>query len=414
MRILHLSTWDLLGGAARGAYWLHRSLVDKGVDSVMLVSQKSSDDRTVVGPETGNRKLAHLLQRKMDNALLHRYPQREPTVFSPAWAPSFVHREVSRINPDIIHLHWVCSGFVNPRNLVHFKRPVLWTLRDMWTFTGGCHYSGSCTKYTESCGACPQLGSEKETDITRKTWNRKDRSWRSLDFPVVAISNWLADCAKASSLFKDRETIVIHNGVDESVFHPREKAPAKLALGLPPDRKVILFGAPNASTDRRKGFRYVLEAADRLVRQGWAQKAVLVVFGSPEPPGRIWPGMETLHLGHIDDDAHLSRVYSAGDVMLVPSVQEAFGKTAVEALACGTPVVSFDMGGLKDIVDHRTDGYRAECFSSEDLARGVDWVIGEDERWKLLSRQARSKVLKKFTLDRCARNYLDMYAKLLK
>ena len=118
-------------------------------------------------------------------------------------------------------------------------------------------------------------------------------------------------------------------------------------------------------------------------------------------------------LGRLSDDITLALAYSAADVMVVPSIQEAFGKTAIEAMACGTPVVSFDATGLRDIVEHHTNGYRAECFSAKDLANGILWVIENDERWKRLSRQSRHHVKTKFSFEVQSMNYIRLYQKLL-
>lgn len=411
MKVLHLSFSDLQGGAARGAYGLHKGLQASGIDSTMLVSKKVSNDSSVY--PSLHSKGTRFLRSKFDQAPLLLYPNRDPYIFSPAVVPSTVWRWIERINPDIVHLHWVLSGFIPPEVIARFKRPVVWTLRDMWPFTGGCHYSGACRQFEGACGACPHLSSDKVEDLSRSLWLRKAQAWSNVDLTLVGISNWISDCARQSSLFSDRRVETIHNAIDEHVFSPVPKDVARAKLGLEREAKLILFGAVNAINDSRKGFAYAQKAL-RIFRESSASNQVqVVVFGSEEPSNPHDLGFATTYLGHIGDDKELALVYSAADVMLVPSVQEAFGKTAIEAMACGTPVVSFDSTGLRDIVVHGVNGYRAACFDSADLAAGLKWVL-EDNATNVLSRNSRAGVLESFTLTKQAREYAMLYAELIR
>jgi glycosyltransferase involved in cell wall biosynthesis len=283
----------------------------------------------------------------------------------------------------------------------------------MWGFTGGCHYAQDCLKYLTQCGACPHLQSTKENDLARKLWQRKAKAWEKTDFTVVTISHWLADCARQSTLFKNRRIEVIHNALDETRFKPIEKHIAREILGLPQDKKIILSGAINAINDDRKGFQYLVPALQDLAANGWGDRAELVIFGASTPRNAPDLGMKATYMGVLHDDVTLALVYAAADVTAVTSTQEAFGKTAMESLACGTPVVSFDSTGLKDIVEHQTNGYRAECFSVQDLANGIAWVIQDDTRWQTLSRRAREKVEQEFTLSIQARAYTKLYQEVI-
>lgn len=412
MKILHLSQSDIEGGAARGAYWLHTALQQAGVESQMLVASKDSHDPRVVGPSGKVKKGVQELRCKIDSLPLSFYPNRDP-IFSLSWLPNNTHKKITNINPDIINLHWIGLAFLTPESLRKFQRPIVWTLRDMWSFTGGCHYSGSCEKYLDQCGTCPALNSDKDRDISREFWNRKFKAWQNLDFTVVTISNWLADCAKRSSILKNKRVQVIHNALDESKYKPIAKQVARDILNLNPDKKIVLFGAVNATSEERKGFQYLVPALQKLSSSGLSESIELVVFGSSEPKEPPNLGMKATYMGWLNDDISLAILYSAADVMIVPSLQEAFGKTAMESLACGTPVVSFDSTGLKDIVEHQKNGYRAECFSSEDLAQGIRWVLEDEERWQALSHRSREKVEQEFTLKVQAKAYLKLYEKVL-
>lgn len=413
MKVLHLSTSDIDGGAARGAYWLHKALQQAGTESNMLVADKRSDDFTVFGPSKNLQKKLVDLRVTVNNLPLHFYKHRDSEIFSPAWIPTKLDIPVRKINPDIINLHWVCYSFLNPKNLAKFERPIIWTNRDMWAFTGGCHYSGHCEKYKINCGACPHLKSQTETDITRMLWQTKSKYWRNLNLTMVTISHWLADCAKQSSLFKNHRIEVIHNALNPSEFKPLPKNIVREILNLPKNKKIVLFGALKATEDKRKGFEYLIAALQKLAQSNLKENIELLVFGSSQPQNPPDLGMKATYMGKLNDDISIALVYAAADVTVVPSTQEAFGKTAMESLACGTPVVSFDSTGLKDIVEHQKNGYRAKCFSADDLANGIAWVLQEEPRWQALSRRAREKVEQEFTLEIQARAYLKLYEEVL-
>jgi glycosyltransferase involved in cell wall biosynthesis len=222
----------------------------------------------------------------------------------------------------------------------------------------------------------------------------------------------MAECAKRSSLFKNRRIEVIPNSVDES-FKPRPKAIVRDFLGVPQNKEIILFSALKATSDRRKGFQYLASCLQKLSKDRFKEQAELLVVGASEPKHSFDLGIKANYLGTLNDNLTLAMAYAAADVAIVPSLQEAFGKTAIEALACGTPVVCFDTTGLKDIVEHQKTGYRAEFCNSEDLAQGIIWVLQNSSRWQILSQQARTKVEREFTQEVQAQAYLKLYQELL-
>lgn len=415
MKILHLSTGDISGGAFRGSYWLHRGLLESGMDSVLLVKDKVSDDSTVLRtPESRYLHKVDKVKNLLNYVPLSFYKNGDSVLFSPSWTSSSgILNAVQRLKPDIINLHWVNGGFVKPEILRDFHTPIVWTLRDMWSFTGGCHYSGSCNAYVQGCGSCPLLHSRKENDLSRKVWQRKKKSWKNIDIRLVAISKWLANCAESSALFNGLKVEVIPNALDEKKFRPLPKSIARDLLKLPLNKKLILFGAINATSNSLKGFQYLIPALKKISISDLAENTEVVIFGSSKPEQEVDLGLKVTYLGKLHDDVALNLVYSAADVMIVPSVQEAFGKTAIEAMACATPVVSFDTTGLKDIVKHEYNGYRAKCFDIDDLAYGIQWVLEDPVRHDMLCRHSLLRFLDKFTIDQQVDSYTKLYEEIL-
>ena len=352
------------------------------------------------------------IRPKLNRLPLKLYPKLGQVIFSPQWVPDSLASEVAKINPDVINWHWVCEDYMQIETLAKFNKPVVWTLHDMWAFTGGCHYSENCDRYMNSCGACPQLHSTKDTDISRWIWQRKAQAWQNLDLTLVTPSNWLAQCAKSSSLFKKYPVNVIANGLDPEVYKPLNRLLLRESLNLPQNKQLVLFGAMQGTDDRWKGFPLLVPALQSLSKSGWQDKIELLVFGSSKPENPIDVGFKTHYLGRLEDES-LAKVYAAADVMVVPSRYEAFGQTASEAFACGTPVVAFDVTGLKDIVDGQQNGYLAKPYETEDLARGIAWVLEDPDRHHKLCRSARLKVEEKFTLQVQARAYKNLYEEIL-
>lgn len=409
MKILIVNTYDSSGGAARAAYRLHRVLLSENMKAEMLVMSKTDDDYTVSGPGNKLQKAFAMASPYIDAFPLKFYPSRNKTLFSPAWFPSVsIVDQINSFGPDIVHLHWICNGMIRIEDLVKIKAPIVWSLHDMWAFTGGCHYDGGCEKYVNNCGSCPVLGSEKEVDLSRKVWNRKARVYDSADFTIVGLSRWLAACAQKSHLLKNKKIVNLPNPIDTSVFAPVEKTLARRLLNLSQSSKIILFGAMGATSDPRKGFKELSEAL-RLLS---SKNIELAIFGSSQPESGPDFGFPTHYLGSFHDDLALKILYSAADVMVVPSLQENLSNAIVESLACGTPVVAFDIGGNSDMIDHQKNGYLAEALNQADLCRGIEWVLSSPN-YSELCINSREKILREFESKLIALKYIELYKEVL-
>jgi glycosyltransferase involved in cell wall biosynthesis len=411
MKVLMLNTFDEVGGAARAAVRLLGGVRGLGVDAGLLVQFKSGQAKEVISSPSPLRKAARHLKVLLGLMPVRTYPNKPENNFSPALLPDHLVTEIAGVDPDIVHLHWLGAGFLRVETLRKLGQPLVWTLHDSWAFTGGCHVPFDCARYRQSCGACPVLGSSRERDLSRWTWNRKKRAWRDLNLTVVAPSRWLADCARSSSLFRDVRVEVIPNGIDTGAFQPMDKEQARNLLGLPKDRKIILFGGIRGTSDPNKGFHLLQPALQTLGRD--SSDLLALVFSSFESAKLPEMGMPAVYLGPIHDDRKLAAIYSAADAFVAPSMQESFCQTAVEAMACGTPVVAFRATGLLDVVEHQRSGYLAQPYDSDDLARGIAWILEDRDRHAELSLQARQKVEAEFSIDKVSGRYITLYRELL-
>ena len=413
MKVVLFSNDDLKWGAGRAAYRLHQGLRKLEVDSHLLVQTKLSEDETVIAPTTAIAKTLAKVRPTLNSFPLKLYPQFDQMVYSPQWIPDRLVHQVKQFSPHIINLHDITLGYIQIETLAKFKQPLVWTLHDMWAFTGGCHYSNGCDHYQDSCGDCPQLNSHKDWDLSRWIWQRKAKNWNKLNLTIVTLSQWMTDCVKKSSLLHDFPVEMIANGLDLERFKPIDKALAKKILGLPQDKQIILFGAMNATSDRRKGFQELYPALKNLNQEQWQDKIQLIVFGSSQPKNSPDFGFSTQYLGKLHDDVTLSLVYSAADVFVTPSKEDNLPNTVLESLACGTPCVAFKIGGMPDLIEHQKNGYLAQPFDTTDLARGIEWVLEDSSRYPQLGDRARKKVETEFNQTIQSQKYLSLFNKII-
>jgi len=411
MKVLHISTDAQLGGAGIAAYRLHKGLRSLGVDSAMLVSKQRQHDEYIDSPTSNYDKvmarLAPLLER-----IPKRFSNLSLDLVSPSWVPDRLPGRINKHTPDILNLHWVNHGFMRIETLPRLRQPVVWTLHDMWPFSGGEHYVGDSTRYIEGYSAKNRPASETGLDINRWIWGRKKKSWSSLRNIVIATpSKWLAECAGNSDLFRNYRIAVLPNGVDHERFHPMDHSVARSILGLPEGKRLILFGAGSATSDKRKGFHLLVETLKELESEINLADYELVVFGASSGDDSF--SMKTHYLGRLQDEISVAIVYAAADVFIVPSLEDNLPNTVLESLSCGTPVVAFDIGGMPDMVSHKKNGYLAPGFDTTELAKGVLWVMEDKLRWRNLSQEARSTVVQSFTLQRAASRYADLYEEIL-
>jgi len=416
MRILHICTLDS-GGAGKAALRLHLGLKSIGVKSKMLVLHRSSSDNDVIEIEKKNNFFNRMwseMNKRIISSEINTY-NKPHVYFSTDRSISRLGKHILIQEADIINLHWISrmvdySEFFSKTK----KKSIVWTLHDANPFTGGCHCFGDCTKYETGCGACPGLRSEDSNDISRKIVERKKKAYQWGNISVITPSRWLRNCAKKSYLLKESKIEVIPNGVPTSVFFKRNRQDSRGLLNLPQNKILILFGSHYRA--EWKGFKQLVQSLELLAKRIDTDKIAFVIFGVNQS---IDPVMKqalfsVYQLGQIQEESLLSHVYSASDILVLPSLEENFPNVMLESMACGTPVVGFNTGGIPDAVIPNKTGLLAERGDVEDLAKKIEWMINHPKERQAMGENARKLVEQEYNLQTHAKRYLKIYEKLLR
>ena len=422
LKVLSICT-SLGGGAGRAAYRIHQSVRRLGVESRMFLKGGVGDAPDIISlqrfvPHNQLYKAFDWTRNKLENKIQHyrwsRYPERE-LFFMSDLRGTDLNGALKKLDFDVLHLHWINNRFVHLKDLPRNK-PIVWTLHDSWPFCGVCHYFMGCEGYKKHCGRCPLLHSNKIEDLSYRVWQEKTGYYQKLNLHIVTPSRWLGDCAGQSSLLSRFPVEVIPNCLDVETFRPlndTELSPRWRQFQEKRfEKSFILFGAMNAATDKRKGYANLVSALRLLELWGYGNSWELIVFGAKESELSTSFHFPVHYVGYVDNTKELVSLYNLASVMVVPSLAENLSCAILESLSCGTPVVSFDIGGNGDLIEHQKNGYLAREQDNEDLARGIMWCL-ERNADKHLSKAARIKVLKDNTLEVVGRRYKNLYEQLV-
>lgn len=408
LRVLHLTVSDR-GGAGVACLRLHRALRDLDVDSRVVVSRRAETDGTVI--QNGTRWTA-ALRFRLDRLPLKLYGQKHVFAWwSVNWVPHIPRTRFHDWTPDIIHAHWIGDGFVSLDRLAKLGKPIVWTMHDMWPFTGGCHYAWDCIRYEQECGACPQLGSKTTEDLSSRSLARRAEAWKAMRAVGVSPSPWLAKVARQSAVLQHGRVEVIPNGLDGGLFTPGRREEARRHFGVQENERVLLVGSVEAVKDKRKGFDLLVEALAKCKAGGNTEQWRVLVFGADSGPGQETIGMPVSYCGTVTEERRMSQIYQAADVYTLPSLQDNLPNTVVEAMACGTPVVAFRAAGLADMIRDGVTGRLAQPFSTDSLATAIrDAMTSAGERWRQACRKEFERV---YAWPGPAYQYLELYKELL-
>ena len=406
MRPLLVSTYDSFGGAAKAALRLHHGLRMTGVSSSVVAQDKRKTDSTVVSAATPLALLTAKLRPRLDALVTSICGGCRQGLFSPAVVPTQLGQFFKKPTHDVIHLHWVNEGFLRIEDLANCRKPVVWTLHDMWPFTGGCHHSGDCRRFCTQCCKCPHLGWSSKMDLSYWTWLRKNRSWKDVPFTIISPSNWLAQCARDSALFRRFPIEVIPNGIDTNCFAPHDKQLCRSLLGLPQDAVLLLAGGVAITKNDRKGIRQLIQAL-KLVVPG----VEIAVLGAAD--GGLDLGMPTHYLGYLHDDMSLAVAYAAADIFVSASLEENLSNMVMEAAACGVPTVAFRVGGMSDLVDSGKNGLLVTLEDADEMAGAINRLVCDQAERVAFGAEARKIVEREFAMERVVQRYIQVYKRVI-
>ena len=410
MRVLIVNTSERTGGAAVAANRLMKALNNNGVKAKMLVRDKESDNLTVVGlPKSPLLHWYFLWERFVIFCKLH-FSRKHLFDIDMANAGSDITKLREFQEADIIHLHWINQGMLSLnsiRKILQSGKPVVWTMHDIWPATAICHLTLGCHYFMNRCANCKYLpGGGSRHDLALRIWQKKQQLQADGNIYYVACSRWLESEARSSALLKDQKITSIPNPIDTHLYKKGNKQEARQRLGLPLDKKLILFASQRV-TNEYKGMSYLVDACHQLDDLAKGLCEVVILGGHAEEVVEQLP-MKAHPLGYVNDEQRIIDVYNAADVFVLPSLSENLPNTIMEAMACGVPCVAFKVGGIPEEIDHLKNGYVAAYRDATDLAKGIAWVLQEAD-YESLSQQAVHKVTQCYSQQSVAVKYLDVY-----
>ena len=409
MNVLIVSTHDQQGGAAIAAYRLLDALNKNGTQARMLTIDKKSKNPNI--DEVGN----HLINRGRFIAergviyIENGFSKKNLFDISIANTGVSITNHPEFKKADVIHLHWINQGMLSIKEIgkiLASGKKIIWTMHDMWPFTGICHHAGTCNHFENSCGLCPYLNRPSKSDISFTSYLLKQAAYSLGNIHFVACSNWLKDLALKSQLTTNHEVSTISNPLNTELYKPKDKMELRKAMNLPTDKKIILFAAAKVS-DKRKGIDYLIEASKIIFERENNFMFLIAGENSEEIISQL--ALPAVNAGYVTS-SDMPDIYNAADVFVTPSLQENLPNTIMESMACGTPCVGFNIGGIPEMIDHKQNGYIANYKDSQDLADGLMWVLQETTN-KTLSGNARHKAVMNYSEATIAKRYLDIYNK---
>lgn len=405
MNILHFNQTDKTGGAAIAAYRMHQGLLDSKIDSNFLVNTTTANSKRVAKIPRPTRVSNQLRKLTSTCGLNNIHITNSARVCQHAFFQ----------NADILHFHNLHHNYFNYLSLPKITRdkPAVLTLHDMWSFTGHCAYSFDCQRWKSGCGSCPYPETDPpiRRDATAVEWKLKQWSYRHSNLAaVIATSEWNFIQAKQSML----SHIPVHHiplGVDVKIYKPLDVAHCRSLLQLPDDKRVLMFGAQSL-TNPRKGGDLLVQALLSLP-EAIKSTIVLLTFGSGDDSVYESIDIRTFNLGFIESDRLKAVAYSAADLFLFPTRADAFGLVALEAMACGTPTVSFKVGGVSDLVRPGITGYLADPESVEGFRNGIVQLLSDDDMLDHMSQECRKVAVSEYSSNLQTKRYIDLYRSIL-
>lgn len=413
MRVLIVNTSERTGGAAIAANRLMEALKNNGVKAKMLVRDKETEQITVCALRKSWRNRFRFVWERVVIWKANGFKKHNLFQVDVANTGTDITSLPEFKEADIIHLHWINQGFLSLkgiRKIIASGKPVVWTLHDMWPFTGICHYSGDCDKYLTACHHCPMiLNGGGQNDLAAQVFRQKEKLLRGTHITFVACSQWLEKLASQSALLTGQRVVSIPNAINTALFRPEDKVAARLSFNLPSDKILLLFSSMKI-TDKRKGIDFLIEACRHLAetQPQLAAKLGIVIVGKEAAAMKGMFPFPVYAVDYVADERRMVSLYNAVQAFVTPSLQDNLPNTIVESMACGTPCIGFEVGGIPEMIDHKVNGYIARYQDARDLADGIVYVLQEAD-YDNLSRAAVKKAGLTYGESAVAMKYIKIY-----
>lgn len=417
MKVLIVNQSDRTGGAAVATMRLVQALNTHGnVQVRMLVHEQKTNDAFVATPHHSFWYKYHAFfnfAAERFHFLMHEKDKSVRFAFSSAITGHSITAHPFFEWADIIHLHWINFGFISLSELDRIfasEKKIVWTMHDMWAFTGGCHYAASCIGYRNACGNCPYLSRPQNNDLSARLHRKKHKVIANRGVVFVTPSQWMRNMALTSSILKNETVVHIQNPVDTDFFYPLTKTEARKSISISSPKKLILFGAMSVK-DKRKGFEYLHKALMQLAMSNpqSVNEYALLVFGKSSPEMFEGIPFEVINLTYLNSAVDIRNAYNSADVFVIPSLEDNLPNTILEAHACGIPVVGFRLTGIEEMIQHRYNGYLAEPRDATDLADGINWVLTNPD-YNDLVRESRNAALLQYKPQVVADKMINLYS----
>ncbi len=401
LSIAHLG-YTSRGGAGIAMERLHRGLLRGGARSDLFLGQEA-------GSVPNASILSDEILAKHANFYSHSFQKMIATD-----ASTYFTFPVSSVRPsalskiseyDVLHLHWV-SNFLslsNIRELADFGKPLVWTAHDMALMSGGCHTLNGCQKWLSGCNSCPQLRPEYG-HLAASTKSYRQALLSNRNFWIVCPSKQCADIYKKSEMIHVDRVVAIPNAVDVESFYPADRLEARKALGLGSAQKVILYSAQYATG---KGLAELEQVARQICSE--QSNVVFLLLGAAGKAAAISENC-SVKLGHISSQEMLRMAYVASDVALVPSHEETFSNVAAEAIACGTPIVGFDVGIIPELAEIEEVARSVPKLDTASLVEAVRTALVEEKNVD----RCRMTAVERFEPVKVAYQHRQLYERAIK
>jgi len=414
MKILLINTYEKKGGAAIAAGRLFNALKEENIDVDFLVQNGDNSKAKTLTNNFFKEKMS-IFRFSIERFKVLRNIREKENLYGFDTATFGIDISKNKLvqQADIIHLHWINFGFISLKGLeqlAKLNKPIVWTLHDMWPLTGGCFYSDGCEKYKIQCKNCQFL--KENNSLAEKIFNQKKDLFKNSNFYPTAISSWTKSIIENSYFFKNKEVIELSNPIDETIFFPKNKKSIKKALKLDTNKTHIGFVAFNVN-DKRKGAKYLKQSINLLFKErpNLKEKVELIAIGSTKDK-EFFNGLPVHFTGYISNVKKMVDYYNACNFMLLPSLEDNLPLVIQEAMACKTPIIAFNTGGISDLVIHKKTGYLAKHQDIEDFKTGILTFI--ENSTEEIGEESRNHIIKNYSNKVIAKKAKDIYSLLIK